>query len=89
MPSNLEKRIVLFLTLCIGSRLGLVILAKKASPAILWGMGVAAACISVGFMAIFSLSCARPGQRRTEKRFGGTHCGPFTRRPMVCLPIWP
>jgi hypothetical protein len=77
MLSNLQKRIVLFLTLCIGSRVALVILAKQASSAILWGMGAVAACVSVGFMAIFLFKLRETGAETYGEKIWWNALRPF------------
>jgi ABC-type xylose transport system permease subunit len=62
----LQQRLVLFLIGCLGARLGLVYLASSVSPQNLRIMGAAAACVSLGFAAIYA-----NGWRKTGVETGG------------------
>ena len=47
--NELQKRFVLFLTACMGTRLLLAILAKKANKSLLLAMGILALLPVIGF----------------------------------------
>ena len=51
--NDLQKRFVLFLTACMGIRLTLAFLAKKANKCLLFAMGVLALLPAIGFFYLF------------------------------------
>lgn len=76
--TDYQKRIVLFLTLCIGSRVGLVLLAKMTtSVRVLQVMGVAALCVSLGFLLIYFFNLRETGRETYGAKIWWNSLRPF------------
>ena len=56
MNKALQKRVLLFLIGCMGSRFMIVYLAKVVSPILLKIMGIIALLMSIGFISIYIFS---------------------------------
>ncbi len=59
--NNIQKRFLLFLIGCIGTRLVLVKITKDINPIWLPYFGVVALCIAIGFMYIFLTGSRKTG----------------------------
>ena len=76
--TDVQKRMVLFLTLCMGSRLGLVFLAKlTTSVRVLQVMGVVALCVSLGFLLIFVFKLRETGRETYGAKIWWNSLRPF------------
>ena len=67
----IDKKTLLFLVGCMGTRLGLV-WVSKTQPQLLQIMALLAACISFGFMYIWAMGSGRRVLRLLVILFGGT-----------------
>jgi hypothetical protein len=77
MLSNLQKRILLFLTGCLGSRLALVYAAKTAGPAMLEVLGALAILPAAGFFYIYLTGARKTGAEVFGDRIWWNHLRPF------------
>jgi hypothetical protein len=76
--TDVQKRIALFLTLCMGSRVGLVFLAKlTTSVRVLQVMGVLALCVSLGFLLIFLFKLRETGRETYGAKIWWNSLRPF------------
>ncbi len=73
----LQKRIVLFLTGCIGSRLALVYAARTATPHMLEVLGALAILPAIGFFYIYATGSRKTGPEVFGDRIWWNHLRPF------------
>lgn len=77
MITPFQKRIALFLIFCMGLRVGLVFLARYASPLVLMIMGVLAACVAVGFLSIWWFKLRETGLETNGEKIWWDALRPF------------
>lgn len=75
--SSLQKRIILFLTGCLGSRLALVYLAKTASQNVLEIMGALALLPAAGFFYLYLTGSRKTGAEVFGDRIWWNGLRPF------------
>jgi hypothetical protein len=74
---NEYKRILLFLTGCMGSRLALVYVARNATPRVLEVLGVLALLPAIGFFYIYATGSRKTGPEVFGDRIWWNHLRPF------------
>ena len=72
----MDKRLVLFLVGCMGSRLALVWIAKKYPEALIY-MGIMGVCISFGFMYIWVNDLRKTGIETDGEKIWWNHLRPL------------
>jgi hypothetical protein len=77
MISTLQKRIMLFLTGCVGTRLAFVYAARQAGPALLEVLGALALLPAAGFFYIYLTGARKTGAEVFGDRIWWNHLRPF------------
>lgn len=72
-----QKRILLFLTGCIGTRLAFVYAARKASQSVLEVLGALALLPAIGFFYIYATGARKTGPEVFGDRIWWNHLRPF------------
>jgi hypothetical protein len=77
MFSNIQKRILLFLTGCVGTRLAFVYAAKTSGPAMLEVLGALAILPAAGFFYIYLTGARKTGAEVFGDRIWWNNLRPF------------
>lgn len=77
MLTNLQKRYLLFLIFCIGSRMGFVFLAKYLNLLGLKIMGIIAGLIGIGFLMVFFFKLRETGRETFGTKIWWNALRPF------------